>query len=66
MKDFYIHMSDGTRYLVRAEKMVDVKHQIGQTRLINGGFMDVRIPETYKYVTINVEQITYIEEDDEI
>lgn len=65
MKDFYIHMSDGKAYLVRAEKMVDVKHQIGQARLINGGFMDVRNPVTYKYVMINVEQITYIEEDDE-
>lgn len=46
--------------------MDDILSQIGQARMFCKGFLGVRIPTTYKYVTINVDQIVAIEEDDEL
>lgn len=45
--------------------MKDILDLIGMARLTNSGFLDVRIQNTYKYVTINVEQIVSIEEEDD-
>lgn len=66
MKDFTVRMSDGREYLLRGERMKDILDLIGMARLTNSGFLDVRIQDTYKYVTINVEQIVSIEEEDDI
>ena len=57
MKDFTIRMADGREYLIRGERMREVLDLIGSARLTMNGFLDVRIPLTYKYVTINVDQI---------
>ena len=65
MNDFYIRMSDGKLYLIRGEKMEDILSQIGEAKLMRNGFLDVREPATFKYVTININQIVAIEEDDE-
>ena len=66
MKNFTVRMSDGREYLLRGERMKDILDLIGMARLTNSGFLDVRIQDTYKYVTINVEQIVSIEEEDDI
>ena len=66
MKDFYIKMADGERYLFRGEKLQDVINAIGNALLCNSGFLEVRDALTYKYITININQIISIEEDDEI
>lgn len=65
MKDFYIHMSDGKMFLFRASNMKIVLDKIGEAKLTKNGFLQVRIPEIFKYVTINVGEITYIEEEDD-
>ena len=66
MKDFYIKMVDGERYLFRGEKLQDVINAIGNALLYNLGFLEVRDALTYKYITININQIVSIEEDDEL
>ena len=66
MKDFYIKMVDGERYLFRGEKLQDVINAIGNALLYNRGFLEVRDALTYKYITININQIVSIEEDDEL
>ena len=66
MKDFTVRMSDGREYLLRGERMKDILDLIGMARLTHSGFLDVRIQDIYKYVTINVEQIVSIEEEDDI
>lgn len=65
MKDFYIYTSDGRRFLIRGTNMQNIMEQVGRAKMLNYGFIEVRIPVTFKYVMINVGEITFIEEDDE-
>lgn len=65
MRDFIIRMSDGKEYYLRGERMKDILDLIGMARLTYSGFLNVRIQNTYKYVTINVEQIVSIKEEDD-
>ena len=65
MNDFIVRMSDGRKYFIRGEQMKDILDQIGNARMTMDGFLDVRIPTTYEYVTINTNQIVSIKEDDE-
>lgn len=64
MKDFIVRMSDGREYFIRGERMKDILDLIGNAQMTMGGFLDVRIPVTYEYVTINISQIVSIKEDD--
>lgn len=66
MKDFTIRMADGREYLIRGERMREVLQLIGSARLTRNGWLDVRLHSLDKYVTINVDQIISIEEDDEL
>lgn len=65
MKDFYIKMIDGERYLFRGERLKDVIDTIGNTLLYNRGFLELPNVLTCKCITINVNHIVSIEEDDE-
>ena len=65
MKDFYIHTSDGKKFLIRGTNMQNIMDQIGSAKMRNNGFIEARIPVIYKYVMIGIDEITYIEEDDE-
>ena len=66
MKDFTIRMVDGRKYWARGERMKDILDLISMARLTNNGFLDVRTNLIFKYVTINVDQIVSIEEEDDI
>lgn len=66
MKDFYIKVSTGDVFLICGQCIAEVRELIARTKTMMDGWLDVRVPATYKYVTINVNQIVWIEEDDEI